>query len=173
VLAARGKIAMHRRVGSFGIAYGCLVLALGVSVTFAASVVHVAVGEWTTERAARFLALALGDMVLFGGFFGAAVAYRRRPEIHKRLMLLASVALMFAGAGRLWIVGEPTNVPLLLAIWYSPVFLGIGYDLVTRRRVHPVYIIGALVMGAWLARIPFGQSAAWQSIGRGLLDAVS
>src|SRR5687768_12446334 len=31
-LAARGRIAMHRRLGSFGIAYGCLVLVAGVVV---------------------------------------------------------------------------------------------------------------------------------------------
>ena len=171
VIAAQGRIALHRRVGNFGIAYGCLVLVLGVIVTLAAAVVHIAAGEWTTERGGRFLALALGDMVLFAGFFGPAVAYRRRPEIHKRLILLASVALMFAGVGRLWFVGEPTNVPVLLAVWYLPVILGIAYDVVTTRRVHPVYWMGAAVMGVWLVRIPFGQADMWQSISQKLLAA--
>jgi hypothetical protein len=171
LLAARGKIALHRRVGSFGIAYGCLVLVLGVVVTLAASVAHVATGEWTLERGAAFLTLAWGDMVLFGSFFGAAVVYRSRPEVHKRLMLLASVALMFAGAGRLWFLGEPTSVPALIAIWYVPVMLGIAYDVFTMRRVHPVYVIGAIAMGAWLVRIPFGESALWQGFGTRLLNA--
>ena len=171
VIAAQGRIALHRRVGNFGIAYGCLVFVLGVIVTFAATVVHIAAGEWTTERGGRFLALSLGDMVLFAGFFGSATAYRRRPEIHKRLILLASVALMFAGAGRLWFMGEPTNVPLLLAVWYSPVALGVVYDVVTTRRVHPVYWIGAAVMGVWLFRVPVGQTDMWQSISEKLLAA--
>lgn len=173
VLASNGKIALHRRVGNFGIAYGCLVLVLGVIVTFAAAVVHVEAGEWPVQRGARFLALALGDMVLFGGFFGAAVWYRQRPEIHKRLMLLASVALMFAGVGRLWFLGEPTSVPGLLAVWYTPVLIGMSYDIATMRRVHPVYIVGALIMAAWLVRIPFGTSATWQGIGERLLNSLS
>lgn len=173
VLAATGKIGLHRRVGNFGIAYGCIVLVLGVIVTFAAAVVHVEAGEWPIERGANFLTVALGDMVLFGGFFGAAVWYRQRPEVHKRLMLLASVALMFAGVGRLWFFGDPPNIPLLLAVWYTPVLIGMAYDIGTTRRVHPVYIVGAVIMGAWLVRIPFGASATWQDIGRRLLDSLS
>jgi hypothetical protein len=171
VLAARGKIALHRRVGNFGIAYGCGVVVLGVAVTLAAAVVHVAAGEWTMQRGASFLSLAWGDMVLFGSFFGLAVAYRSRPEIHKRLILLASVALMFAGVGRLWFLGEPTSVPGLIAVWYVPVMLGFAYDLVTVRRVHPVYVVGAIAMGVWLVRIPFGASALWQGVGARVLDA--
>jgi len=170
-LAARGKIALHRRVGNFGIAYGCGVVVLGVAVTLAAAVVHVAAGEWTMQRGSGFLTLAWGDMVLFSSFFGAAVAYRSRPEIHKRLMLLASVALMFAGVGRLWFLGEPTNVPGLIAVWYAPVLLGAAYDVFTMRRVHPVYVVGAIAMGAWLVRIPFGQSPYWQDFGARVLNA--
>src|SRR5262245_44455772 len=100
LLAARGKIALHRRVGTFGIAYGALVWMVGVMVSFVMPALHVRAGEWDMDRAATFLTIPLGDMVLFGGFFGAAVWYRTKPEIHKRLILLACVAVMFAGAFR-------------------------------------------------------------------------
>jgi len=100
VLAARGKIAAHRRVGTFGIGYAVLVWALGVYVSFFATALHVTAGEWDLDRAATFLTIPLGDMVLFGGFFSAAVAFRHKPEIHKRLILLACIAVMFAGAFR-------------------------------------------------------------------------
>ena len=40
-------------------------------------------------------------MILFAGFFGAAVAYRNKPEIHKRLIIAATVALAFAAVGRM------------------------------------------------------------------------
>ena len=169
VLAARGRIAMHRRVGSFGIAYGVLVLILGFVVTFAATVLHVRAGEWNMDRAGSFLPIPLGDMVLFGGFFGAAVAYRRRPEIHKRLVLLASVALMFAGVGRLWFTDA---VPVTLAMWYLPVVIGMGYDLLTMRRIHPAYLIGVAVMTVALLRIPFGQSELWLDIARPMLASL-
>jgi hypothetical protein len=167
LLAARGKLALHRRIGNFGIAYGVLVILVGLTVTFVAPALHVRAGEWTMDRAAGFLTIPLGDMVLFGSAFGAAIVYRHRPEIHKRLMLLASVALMFAAVGRVWFVH---NMVVELLLWYLPVAVAIGYDLYTRRRIHPVYLIGVIVMAAGLLRIPFGQSETWLPLGRALLE---
>jgi hypothetical protein len=166
VLAARGKIALHRRVGTFGIAYGALVWLLGVIVTFAAPALHVRAGEWDMDRAASFLTIPLGDMVLFGGFFAAAIAYRRKPEIHKRLILLACVAVMFAGAFRLSYVA---SMPVQLITWYSPVIAGMIYDRYKMGRVHRVYWIGAAIMAVALLRLPFGESEVWRRIGRALL----
>ena len=166
VLAARGKIALHRRVGNFGIAYGALLWVVGLIVTFAAPALHVRAGEWDIDRAATFLTIPLGDMVLFGGFFGAAVAYRARPEIHKRLILLACVAVMFAGAFRLSYVA---SMPVQLLAWYSPVIAGMIYDRYKMGRVHRVYWVGAAIMAVALARIPFGETEVWRRIGRALL----
>ncbi len=109
-LAASGRVDLHRRVGSIGIVYGVLVLTLGLAVAFAASVLHVRAGEWTRDEAAAFLLLPLVDMILFAGFFTAAIVYRRQPEIHKRLMLAATVALAFAAIGRMPVL-RPGAVP--------------------------------------------------------------
>jgi hypothetical protein len=166
VLAARGKIALHRRVGNFGIVYGALVWIVGVIVTFAAPAVHVRAGEWDMDRAATFLTIPLGDMVLFGAFFGAAVWYRGKPEMHKRLILLACVAIMFAGAFRLSYVA---SMPVQILVWYSPVIAGMVHDRYNRGRVHPVYWIGAAMMAVALARIPFGETEVWRRIGSALL----
>jgi hypothetical protein len=166
VLAARGKIAMHRRIGTLGIYYAAVVWIVGVIVSFAAPAAHVRAGEWTLERAVTFLTIPLGDMVLFAGFFGAAIAYRSRLEVHKRLVLLASVAIMFAGVGRLDYV---LNAPAQLAVWYLPIVAGMAYDVYKRGRVHAVYWIGAAVMGVALLRIPFGATELWHSIAGPLL----
>jgi hypothetical protein len=110
-------------------------------------------------------------MVLFGSFFAAAVTYRRRPEIHKRLMLLATVAILFAAAFRLQAAGVP--MPAAIALWFVPVLLGMAYDLSTRGRVHTVYWIGIVVMGVALLRLPFGNSRAWLDVGRPLFEALT
>jgi len=99
-LVSIGRTRLHRRVGTLGMAYGALVVALGLAITFVAASMHMASGAWDVDSAAAFLLLPLGDMALFAGFFGAAVAYRRRPELHKRLILLATVALLFAAVAR-------------------------------------------------------------------------
>src|SRR5262245_42012287 len=143
VLAARGKIAAHRLVGKFGIGYAVLVWVLGLIVSFVAPAAHVRAGEWDLERAVTFMPIPLGDMVLFAGFFGTAIALRHRPEIHKRLVLLACIAVMFAGAFRLSYV---LSLPLQIVVWYLPLVAGIVYDRYKLGRVHPVYWIGAVIM---------------------------
>ena len=178
VLAARGEIATHRRVGNFGIAYGALVWILGLIVSIAMPVINVHSGLWPAERGEQFLAIPLGDMVLFGGFFGAAIAYRRKPEIHKRLIILATVAVMFAAVGRAFtnvgvLLGDPDaplgGVPARLLLWYSPVLVAMAHDLVTRRRIHPVYWIGVVAMAVAFLRVPYSQTDHWHGIARAIL----
>jgi hypothetical protein len=175
-LAARGQIAAHRKVGNFGIAYGALVWVLGLIVAVAMPVINVHTGVWPTERAESFLAVPLGDMALFGGFFGAAVAYRSRPEIHKRLIVLAAVAVMFAAVGRAatavgTLLGDPDTLGRVprLALWYSPVLVAMAHDLVTKRRIHPVYWIGVVAMAVAFLRIPWSQTDQWHGIARTIL----
>ena len=177
VLAARGQIAAHRKVGTFGIAYGALVWVLGVIVAVAMPVIEVHAGLVDATRAEQFLATPLGDMVLFGGFFGAAILYRKRPEIHKRLIVLAAVAIMFAAVGRTitnagLLIGDPAafgSTAIRLVLWYSPVLVAIAHELVTRRRVHPVYLIGVVAMGVGLLRLPYAQTEQWHGIARAIL----
>ena len=164
-LVASGRVRLHRRIGNVGIAYGALVLGIGLVVSFAAPVLHVRAGEWTVDRAAGFMLLPLVDMVLFGGFFGAAIAYRGRPEIHKRLILAATVALAFAAVARMSFAS-----PLVfLVVWLSPIFAAMAFDMWSRRRVHVVHYITAAVMGVAFVRIFFMESEGWLRIGRALL----
>jgi len=169
MLAARGGTRLHRKLGRFGIAYGCLVLATGLAAGFAAPVMHLAAGEWMKDRAAGFLLIILGDMTLFGVFFGAAVAYRRQPEVHKRLMITATVALLFAAVGRMAFI---TSYAVYELVWLSPMFVGMGHDWITRRRIHPVYIVGTAALFFGSLRVLLVESDAWLAIGRPLLDAL-
>ena len=169
VFAARGQIQLHRRVGRYGVFYGWLVIAMGLVVGPAASVIHVRAGEWTHDRGAGFLLITFGDMVLFGSCFAAAVAYRNRPEIHKRLMIAATTALLFAAVGRMEFLRSPALSGL---VWLSPLFVGMVHDKITRGRVHPVYFITAVGLFIGGTRILFEQSEGWLRIGRPILDAL-
>jgi hypothetical protein len=176
VLAARGQIALHRRVGNVGIAYGIAVVILGFVAGFAVPATYVQAGIWPLDRAASFLATIFGDMFLFGGFFAAAIAYRRRPEIHKRLMLLAAIALILPGVARLWFIeamfagGVSARVlGVLVLVWLAPLLVAMAYDLVTTRRIHPVYWIGAAVSVASIGRFPLAQTDVWRRFGRAVI----
>jgi hypothetical protein len=167
-LAATGRIRQHRSLGTVGIAYGFLVLAMGLVVSIAAPVQHFKGGEQTLDQVAGFMIIPLGDMVLFAGFFIPAVIYRNRPELHKRLMLLATNALLFAAAGRM-----SSFIPLGVAVvvWLTPVLIGMAYDKWTRRKVHPLYYAGLVILLIGFARIALVQSEAWLRIGRVIIRA--
>lgn len=169
LLAAGGRVDLHRKVGRLGIVYGCIVVAMGIVVGPAASVIHIRAGEWTRDQGAGFLLTTFGDMLLFGGFFGAAVAYRRRPETHKRLMVAATVALLFAAVGRMPFVASPLLAAL---IWLSPMCAGMAYDGIVKRRVYPVYLIATAVLFLVGTRVLFTQSGIWLAIGRPIIDAL-
>lgn len=159
------RVRLHRRVGNIGIAYGALVLVVGLAVSLVAPVLHVRAGEWTLDRAAGFVLLPLVDMVLFAGFFGAAIAYRRAPETHKRLILAATVALAFAAVARM----SFRSPAVFLLIWLSPLFAAMAFDVFTRRRVHPVHFVSVAVLAVAFIRIFFMESEGWLKIGRALL----
>ncbi len=170
-LAARGKIRVHRALGNLGIGYGALVWTLGLIVSFVAPVLRVHRGEWSIDEAAVFFPIPFGDMLLFGSFFAAATVYRSKAEIHKRLILMATVAILFAAAFRLQNAGVPMS--LAIAVWFTPVVIAMVYDAWTRGRVHAVYWIGVVAMAVALLRIPFGQSEFWLEIGRPLFTVLA
>ena len=164
-LVALGRTAAHKKIGNLGMVYGAAVLVMGLVVGFAAPILHVAAGEWTTDRAAGFLLIILGDMALFGGFFVAAMIYRRKPEIHKRLILLATVALLFAAVGRMNFL----PLPAAPFVWLSPVLIAMGYDFATCRRVDKVYVLGVVILLVGACRLLIVESEVWLRIGRPLL----
>ena len=163
-LAASGRVRAHRRIGKVGIGYGVLVLVLGCIVTIAAPVMHVRAGRWTVDAAAAFLLLPIGDMILWAGFFGGAVAYRHKPEIHKRLIVAATVALAFAAVARLNL-----SLPIFLALWLAPMAAAMAFDIVTLGRVHKTNALTTLVMAIAFGRILVMESPTWVAIGRAVL----
>ena len=164
-LAATGRVRTHRRVGTFGIWYGAAVFTMGVIATFAAPVIHVHAGEWTADQAAGFLILPIGDMILFGGFFGAAVKFRNKPEIHKRLIVAATVALAFAAVARMNFAP-----PIFFVIWMAPMAALAAFDFRSTGRVHRVTMICIAVMVIAFPRVLLIENEAWIAVGRALLQ---
>lgn len=166
-LVPAGQTRLHRRLGTIGIAYGVVLLAVGLAVSFYSPVMHMRNGTWDLDAAAAFLLLPLGDMALFGGLFGAAVRYRRQPEIHKRLMLLATIAIVFAGVFRRIPADRPWT---FLAVWLAPLAAAMVYDWRTRGRVHRVYLIGLGILVVAFTRVWAMNHEPWLTIGRLLLQ---
>ena len=119
-----------------------------------------------------FLAGQLGMVLQFAVLVGLAIAFRRRPDVHKRLMLLATISILPPAVARFHLEnhglgGAYTNT----LIAYALVFVAAAFDFARMRRVHAVYIWGGLAMLAWMvARSAIGKTDWWQPIGRWLID---
>jgi len=90
------------------------------------------------------------SLLIFAGLVLAGVLYRRRREIHKRLMLIAMISLLPPAYGRLIANVTHDNVELLvLGMMYASVLSCLLVDAWRHRRVHPAFAIGsALVIAA-------------------------
>ncbi len=119
-------------------------------------------------------------MLFFAVAFTLAIAYVRRKEIHRRLMLLASISLLDAAVARWFLtflappgaVGPPpvfvTIPPAFVA--YLLLVAAIVYDWRTRGRPHPVYVVGGIaLLAVKLLNWPLSTTAAWHSFAGGIL----
>ena len=135
VLAATGHVQWHMRLGRFGIGYGVLVVVVGLVTGVSRSAERVMAGKSANE----LLLDVTFAMTLFSLFFGAAIVFRRRVRLHRRLMVVAATMLLVAAAGRMRFL--PT-VPLFLAVWASPILLALAYDYRKEGRLHSAYLLG-------------------------------
>jgi uncharacterized membrane protein YozB (DUF420 family) len=165
-LAATGRIRQHRALGRIGIGYGVIVILVGLLVTFHRF--DTRIDELGLEESLGFLTWPLIDMVIFTPVFALAVVYRGKPEIHKRLMVVATTTLLIAPAGRVMFLGSLLPWPLILTVWYSPVLLGLAYDLLKKRLIHPVYVAGLGVLYISSFRDVLMQSDLWVGFARWL-----
>lgn len=163
-LIFRGRTDVHRKVGKFGIVYGFVIIGMGLFVSLNQLATRVAAGE--VAEAQAFLLIPLVDMIIFPIFFVAAIYYRRKPELHRRLMLVATTELLTAAVARLNLDNYLTAHWSVFVIWLAPIYLAMIYDYLTQRIIHPVYVIGIIVLATTMLRVFAAQSESWLSIAR-------
>jgi len=110
------------------------------------------------REAHRSLIISSVDLLLFGGFLSAAIIYRKKPQIHKRLIIVTTVVLLGPAAGRMTFLPSPAQA---LAVMYSPMLFGMAFDFATRGKVYKVYVIGLILHFASLARLLLLDSDTW------------
>jgi hypothetical protein len=172
VLAASGRVAAHIKLGRFAIGYGVLLILVGLVTAFARFAIRVRGGEATAAQSQ--LLGPLLDMLTFAPLFAAAIYYRRTPELHKRLMIVATTSLLIAAVNRMPFLAEPRTLTLHL-LWLAPILLAMAHDFWRQRKVHPVYVLGLVVLTLEgpLVRTPARQSQLWQDMSQWLVTWVA
>ena len=162
VFAATGRIRLHMRLGRWMMAYGLVVICPGLMAISEGFTARFASGDAFREQ--RWLFGTLRDLVFFAPFLAAGWIYRRRPEIHKRLMIVATVVLVLPAVSRMTFLGTPVPLWKFMLVWPAPVYIAMIHDFRTRKLVHPVYVIGIVAMLAMRLVLPLGSSHMWQTI---------
>lgn len=167
-LIATHRVDLHRRVGIAGAVLGYSMFLVGVVTAIEAA----AMGRPPTgEPPLVFMSVPIGTIVSFAALLTAALVMRRRADWHKRLMLLATIALVIPGAARLstWFGAPPNPVIGIVAT-----VLLVGWCCIEDRRrigrVHPAYkIAGTLLIISLPGRLLLGHTDAWQHFARWLV----
>jgi hypothetical protein len=144
-LIVRGSITRHRQLGVLGgVIAGSMVL-LGIVTTVSAVEQH-RVPPFFPPGV--FLVLDVLGIVGFGILTAWAIALRKQPAWHKRLMLCGTILVMSPALGRILpmpLLGKfaPLAVFASMAVY---VIAGMIFDLRLRGRIHPAYYWGGGVL---------------------------
>lgn len=158
-LAATGRVGLHVKLGPWVMLYAVVVAGVGVAMAFDTAGRHVATGD--IERGQRFLFNFLREVVFFAAFVAAGWAYRSRPHVHKRLMVVAATMVIVPAIGRMRFLGTPPSLVDFMLVWPLPVYVAMTHDYVTKRLIHPAYVCGVLAMLAERLVLPLGRTDTW------------
>lgn len=168
-LIAADKRHIHRRLGVVGIVLAIAMVAL----TLIVMITRLQDGTLFTRLPIPpkvFLVNPFALLILFIGFVGSALYFRRQVAIHKRLMLLATMTVVLPAFGR--IMGNLTSsgvIPPLgpaMQVVTSPMNLFllalVIFDWLTLRRVHiATWLGGTAFIGVQLFCKWLGATAVW------------
>jgi len=158
-LIAANRRAWHRTLGGLGVALAAAMVVLGTLAAIESLNRGVTPLPGLDPRS--FFAIPIRDIVTFAIFVGAAVYWRREAEMHKRLMLLATIALLAAAIARTAGIGQ-YGPPLFYGLQDLPIVVGMVYDRVTRGAVHRAWWWGlGLTLGSQVLFLAIAKTAPW------------
>jgi FtsH-binding integral membrane protein len=169
LLIRAGRQRVHRKLGIAAIGLAAIMVILGPLTAIAMQRARLG----TPESDPSFLSAQLLSIVAFAALAAAAFAFRDRSSAHKRLILMATLAISDAGFARLLggsvhaLFGGGFLASLAGIYLGSDILIGsLGvYDIVTRRRLHPAYVSAALWLGLiQVTAIALLRSPAWTAV---------
>jgi hypothetical protein len=158
-LVAAGRTDVHRRVGPAGAALAVLFVIVGYFTAITAARKGVTPPGGPPPLA--FLAVPLATLLSFAALTALGIAWRRQRDTHRRLMLLATIAILPPAFARFrWFgFGGPP-----VAIGGTCLFVAtcMLWDRRLHRRIHPAFLWGGgLLMLSLPLRFALTQSETW------------
>ncbi|MNE30076.1 hypothetical protein D3C80_1235760 [compost metagenome] len=159
---------------------------MGLALAVATAITAVPVALLAVERdlasgfgpgAVSSLPGVLTSMLIFLGLVLAAAAFRRRGPVHKRLMLLATIVVLWPAWFRLrhWLPGVPDPQFWLGVVAADSLMLAAMIrDRLVEGRVHPVWLwVGLPIFVDQTLEAVFYDAPLWRSVATFLYEALS
>jgi hypothetical protein len=137
-LIATGRRDLHRRLGILGVILACAIVLLSIIST---------IRVFTLGLERFFFANPHIEVIVFTVLIVPALLFRNNADLHKRLVLLATISLIGAATAHLPLIGH-ISPHAYFVVQDSFIVAGIAYDLVSRGRVHHSYLWGGLLIVA-------------------------
>ena len=147
LLVGRGSLKLHGRLGMGGVVVALAMVVSGVQTSLGMIPRRLADGMHLDAAELEFLGLIssanFAFFLVFPTLVLLAVLSRRRPDVHRRLMLVASISILGPAAIRIssWF-GEIPN-PITPIIVFGFLAALVFYDISTRGRPHAATILAA------------------------------
>lgn len=163
-LVSAGRVDIHRRLGILGFLLACSMVILGVL-----AATNALARGFTPPGldASTFYVVPIADMLIFGTLIFFAFRNRSDSPAHKRLILIATIALLIAAIAR-WPFAIFLGRPIAAGLFsYFFLLLLVAYDLWSIHKVHRATLwAGGFLIFVQQIRIPIGQTAAWHAFAR-------
>ena len=165
-LVAAHRVDLHRKLGIASAAFAAVVFAVGVL-----SVLETTISNHVSPsglKPPQFSIIGFTTIGLFGAFIALGVAFRRKPGLHRRFMILAFIASISPATARVlrlldlqayrdWLI------PMCAMLFITACLV---HDWRKHRVIHPVYVFGGVVIAAsWPLRLMVGRSDWYFPIG--------
>ena len=142
LLIVSGNGRLHMTLGRLGAVLAIVMVLLGLWLPIATTRVEPDITLWGLDRR-HFMAIPMLSILTFAAFVAVGISQRRRHEIHRPMMLMATLTVVAAASDRI------TGLPGLfaLSIWgrvFGPFF--------------PALCIGGVLLAAkWALRLKFDR----------------
>lgn len=160
------NVKWHRFFGWFGVGLGAAMVPLGF-------VIAIIMGRFDAVQLHQsdptFLSVPFSEILAFGVLLTLAVYWRRKPELHRRLLLIATCTLLDAPFDRFDFIYYHNLGYVFVDM---VLLLGVARDVIVSRRIHPVYLLvppSLIVLQGFVMYLWHGSPAWWLRMTQAML----
>jgi hypothetical protein len=171
-LVAANRTDVHRRLGIVGGVIAVMMVVVGTMTAIIRAKQGAAPPGGPPPLV--FLAIPLFDMLIFSSLVTAGFYFRRRPDVHKRLMVLATISILAAAIARLPFGILKAGPPAFFGLTDLFIVACVLYDLIARGRPHRATVWGGLIIFlSQPLRLMIAGTSAWMAFATWLTHWVS